>query len=367
MPDSVGKENVMNQQTALIAMSGGVDSSVAAYLMKEQGYDCVGGTMRLHNQGELTFSKVHLCSSPKDIEDAEAIADKLGIPYHVFNFMDDFEEKIIDPFIEAYEAGRTPNPCVRCNKFMKFDRLHQKARDLGLYYLVTGHYAQVEEREGVFFLKKAADPSKDQSYVLYNLTQDQLAHTLFPLGGMSKSQTREIADRAGFINADKPDSMDICFVPDGDYARVIEERTGRTYPEGDFVTPDGELLGRHKGIIHYTIGQRRGLGIASAKPLYVLSIDPLNNRVILGHREDLFSSRVLVERVHWISGEAPSIPFTCKAKIRYRQQEEACRVTPLEDGTVTLDFDRPQRAVTPGQAAVFYDGDYVLGGGTIVQ
>ena len=245
---------------ALIAMSGGVDSSVAAYIMKEEGFDCIGCTMKLYDNADAGVSRDKTCCSLDDVEDARSVAARLDMPYYVFNFSDDFREKIICKFIDSYERGRTPNPCIDCNRYMKFAKLCERARILGCDFIVTGHYARIYKEGEKYVLKKALDETKDQSYVLYNLTQDILAHTRFPLGEMKKSETREIAEKCGFINAKKPDSQDICFVPDGDYARVIELNTGKKYPPGDFVDKNGNVLGRHKGIIHYTIGQRKGLG-----------------------------------------------------------------------------------------------------------
>lgn len=356
----------MQKKRALIAMSGGVDSSVAAYLMKKEGLDCIGATMKLYESDQAGFIRSHTCCSLDDVEDARSVAERLDMPYYVFNFMDGFEQKIIDKFIRSYEAGWTPNPCIDCNRYMKFDQLYERARLLSCDYVVTGHYARIEQEGGRYLLKKARDASKDQSYVLYAMSQEDLAHTRFPLGNLEKTQTRKLAEEAGFINAEKPDSQDICFVPDGDYARVIEERTGRAYLPGDFLSIDGKKLGRHQGIIHYTLGQRRGLGIASDRPLYVQEIRPLDNTVILGHEEDLYSQKVEVADFHWISGTSPREMRKLRAKLRYRQKEEPCQVKVEEDGHVWLIFDEPQRAVTKGQAAVVYDGDVVLGGGTIV-
>ena len=349
---------------ALIAMSGGVDSSVAAYLMTKKGYECTGCTMKLYDTDE-TLKSDHTCCSLSDVEDARAVAIKLSMPYYVFNFKDGFKEKVIDKFIKAYEDGKTPNPCIDCNRYMKFGGLFERAKELGLDVIVTGHYARIEKEGEFFVLKKAIDETKDQSYVLYSLTQEQLAHTLFPLGEMEKSETRHIAEENGFVNADKPDSQDICFVPDGDYAKVIEEQTGKKYEEGDFKNLDGKVLGRHKGIINYTLGQRKGLGISAEKPLYVTKIDVEKNEVILGSNEDLFSDTAYVSDLNWCKGKAPGEKFKCKAKVRYRQKEQPATVYVLEDDLIKIVFDEPQRAITCGQAAVLYDGDIVLGGGTI--
>ena len=346
---------------ALIAMSGGVDSSVAALLMS----DCerVGCTMRLFDKEDDDNERS--CCSLKEVEDARAVCYRLGIPYYVFNFTDDFESKIIGKFIDSYRRGMTPNPCIDCNRYMKFDKLAVRAKELGCDYVVTGHYARVEEENGKYLLKKALDPSKDQSYVLYNLTQDQLAHIRFPLGELTKDEVRRIAEENGFVNAHKPDSQDICFVPDGDYAGFIERRCGKM-SAGDFLTSDGEVLGQHKGIAHYTIGQRKHLGISVGKPIYVVRIDPDNNTVVLGEESELFATVAVVKDFNWISGEAPAEPVRCMAKTRYRHKEQPAVAHVNDDGSVTVVFDEPVRAITPGQSCVLYDGDVVLGGGVIV-
>ena len=351
---------------ALIAMSGGVDSSVAALIMKDKGYDCTGCTMRLYSNEDAGIDKGHTCCSLDDVEDARSVARRLGMPYYVFNFADDFNEKIIEKFIHCYEQGITPNPCIDCNRYMKFDKLFDRAEVLGCDYVVTGHYARIEEpSDGTFQLKKALDLSKDQSYVLYSMTQEQLRKTQFPLGELEKSKVRSIAEANGFVNAAKPDSQDICFVPDGDYARVIRLRTGKHYDEGNYVDINGNVLGRHKGIIHYTIGQRKGLGIALGKPTFVVDIRPETNEVVLGTNDELFGRELNVTDFNWIAGTAPSDSFSCKAKIRYRQEEQPATATILPNGDVHISFDEPQRAITKGQAAVLYDGDTVLGGGVI--
>ena len=351
---------------ALIAMSGGVDSSVAALLMKNKGYECTGCTMRLYGNEDAGIDRVHSCCSLDDVEDARSVAYRLGMPYYVFNFSEDFNERIIDKFVHSYEQGITPNPCIDCNRYMKFDKLFDRAEILGCNFVVTGHYARIEKgADGKLRLMKALDLSKDQSYVLYSMTQEQLSHTQFPLGSLHKIDVRRIAEEHGFVNAAKPDSQDICFVPDGDYARIIELRTGRRYETGNYVGTNGAVLGRHKGIIRYTIGQRKGLGMAFGKPTFVVDIRPDTNEVVLGSNEELFSKELTASDFNWISGEAPTDTFTCKAKIRYRQEEQPASVTVLEDGRVQVSFDEPQRAITPGQAVVLYDGDTVLGGGVI--
>ena len=350
---------------ALISMSGGVDSSLAAKLMKDKGFDCIGCTMKLYHNEDAGIESSRTCCSLDDVEVARSVAYKLGMPFYVFNFTDAFRDTVIRKFIESYENGITPNPCIDCNRYMKFDKLYERAKTLGCDYIVTGHYARIEEQAGKFVLKKALDETKDQSYVLYSMTQDQLVHTMFPIGSMQKTEVRAIAKESGFVNADKPDSQDICFVPNGDYASVIELQTGKESAEGNFVDKQGNNLGRHKGVIHYTIGQRKGLGVSSTEPLYVCNICPKDGNVVLGSNDDLFSREADVSDFNWISGEVPGSEFRCKAKIRYRQPEQWVTVIPTGADTVHIVFDEPQRAITPGQAAVFYDGDTVLGGGTI--
>lgn len=346
-------------------MSGGVDSSLAAKLMKDKGFDCIGCTMKLYHNEDAGIESSRTCCSLDDVEAARSVAYKLGMPFYVFNFTDAFRDTVIRKFIESYENGITPNPCIDCNRYMKFDKLYERAKTLGCDYIVTGHYARIEEENGKFVLKKALDETKDQSYVLYSMTQDQLVHTMFPIGSMQKTEVRAIAKESGFVNADKPDSQDICFVPNGDYASVIELQTGKESAEGNFVDKQGNNLGRHKGVIHYTIGQRKGLGVSSTEPLYVCNICPKDGNVVLGSNDDLFSREADVSDFNWISGEVPGSEFRCKAKIRYRQPEQWVTVIPTGADTVHIVFDEPQRAITPGQAAVFYDGDTVLGGGTI--
>ena len=350
---------------ALIAMSGGVDSSLAAKLMKDKGFDCIGCTMKLYHNEDAGIESSRTCCSLDDVEVARSVAYKLGMPFYVFNFTDAFRDTVIRKFIESYENGITPNPCIDCNRYMKFDKLYERAKTLGCDYIVTGHYARIEEENGKFVLKKALDETKDQSYVLYSMTQDQLVHTMFPIGSMQKTEVRAIAEESGFVNADKPDSQDICFVPNGDYASVIELQTGKRPVEGNFVDKQGNILGRHKGMIHYTIGQRKRLGISHTEPLYVCGICPQDGNVILGSNDDLFSREADISDFNWISGKVFEGEFRCKAKIRYRHPEQWATVLPTGADTVHITFDEPQRAITPGQAAVLYDGDIVLGGGTI--
>lgn len=352
---------------ALIAMSGGVDSSVAACLMKEQGFSCMGVTMKLFQNEDIGLSREHTCCSLEDVEDARSVAYTLDIPYHVFNFSERFRECVIDKFIHAYETGTTPNPCIDCNRYLKFDKLYRRAKELEYDYVVTGHYARIayDGDSGRYLLKKALDETKDQSYVLYTMTQEQLRHTLFPLGEMKKTEVRAIAERHGFINAKKQDSQDICFVTNGRYTDFIQAYTKKTYPEGNFVDGKGDVLGRHKGIIHYTIGQRKGLGISAAAPLYVCDIDGEKNQILLGAEEDLYTQTLIAKEINLISVPFLEKPMRVKAKVRYRQAEQWATVTQLDEDTLEITFDETQRAVTRGQAVVLYDGDIVVGGGTI--
>ena len=353
---------------ALIAMSGGVDSSVAAKLMTQQGYDCVGCTMRLYENDMIGQDLLDTCCSLESTEDARSVTDSIGIPYHIFHYEQLFEKEVIEPFVKEYEAGRTPNPCIECNRCMKFSHLFEKMKQLDCDVVVTGHYAGIDydKASGRYLLKKAADPSKDQSYVLYCMTQEQLAHTRFPLGNYKKDETRRIAEDQGFRNAKKHDSQDICFVPDGDYVSFMERYRGKTYPPGDFIDKDGNVLGRHKGYVHYTIGQRRGLGIAAEHPLYVVDIRPDTNTVVLGKNEDLFSRELIANKINLISVAKIDQPMRVKAKIRYRHKEQDATVVQIDEDTIKVVFDEPQRAITKGQAVVLYDNDVVVGGGTIL-
>lgn len=356
----------MNKK-AMIAMSGGVDSSVAAFLMKKQGYDCMGATMKLFHNEDIGIPGAHSCCSLDDVEDARSVAYALSIPYHVFNFSERFKEDVIERFITAYENGMTPNPCIDCNRYLKFDKLYRRAKELDYGYVVTGHYARIEQdaASGRYLLKKALDSDKDQSYVLYALTQEQLAHTLFPLGGMTKPEVRKIAESQGFINARKHDSQDICFVQHGNYADFIEEYTGKRYPEGNFTDKTGHTLGRHRGVIRYTIGQRKGLGLSFPEPMYVCAVNPADNTVTLGKESELYTQILTAKDINLIALPCIESPLRLKARVRYRQSEQWATVTQTDADTLKVKFDEPQRAITKGQAVVLYDGDTVVGGGTI--
>ena len=355
------------QKTALIAMSGGVDSSIAAYLMRQADFRCMGTTMRLYRNEDLGACNFRTCCSEKDIEDASEVAFQLDIPYEVLDFTLDFQEKIIGKFVRTYEAGGTPNPCIDCNRFMKFDKLLDFAEQHGLYYVVTGHYARIEQDEqtGRWLLKKGVDAGKDQSYVLYTMTQRQLAHTKFPLGDRNKPEIRELAEQLSFCNARKHDSQDICFVPDHDYASFIEEESDTKCMPGNFILEDGEVVGKHKGITHYTIGQRKGLGVTFGKPMFVKEIKADTNEIVLCENDALFTKEVIVENVNYMAVESINEPVRLVGKIRYSHKGAPCVVEAIDQNTIKCTFDEPQRAVTPGQAAVFYMDDYVYCGGVI--
>ena len=351
----------------LVGMSGGVDSAVSAWLLKEQGYEPVGANCRFFDN-EDAFIKEKTCCSLEDALDARSVADKLGIPFHVFNFKADFRSKVIEKFVDTYVSGGTPNPCIDCNRYLKFGRLLSRALELGMDYVATGHYV-IKEYDGCsgrYLLKKGADRAKDQSYVLFCLTQFQLEHSLFPLGEYHKSEIRKIAEEHGFVNAKKHDSQDICFVPDGDYAQFIEKTLGRLFPHGDFVDTAGHRLGEHKGIIRYTIGQRRGLGLALPAPLYVKSKDVESNSVILSPESELFSKRLEAADINLIPFDSINGSIRVRAKVRYKQPEQWASVTQIGEDRLLIEFDEPQRAIAKGQAVVLYDGEYVVGGGTIL-
>ncbi len=336
---------------AMIGMSGGVDSSVAAFLVQQAGFETVGATMELY------------CVDPAD---AQNVASRLGMPFHVFDFSREFRQQVMDHFAQSYRDGLTPNPCIQCNRHLKFGLFLEQARALGCDYIATGHYARIKRLDnGRFCLQKAVDEAKDQTYFLYTLTQEQLAHTLFPLGELTKAQAREIAENQGFVNAKKRDSQDICFVPDGDYVAFLEEYTGEKGIPGNFLDENGKVVGTHQGAIAYTLGQRKGLGLAMGAPVYVCAKDMAANTVTVGPNEALFRRELIARDLNWMAFDGITQPLRCKAKARSRMAEQAATVFPLADGKVRVVFDEPQRALTPGQAIVFYDGDLVLGGGTI--
>lgn len=396
------------KKRVLVAMSGGVDSSVAAVLLQEAGYECVGVTMRLY-ENELVAHSGHTCCSLDDVEDARHVAHTLGMEYYVFDFSPEFEEKVIQKFVRYYERGWTPNPCIDCNRYLKFDHLPKRARELDCEAVATGHYARVVEENGVYRLKRGVDHHKDQSYALYSFDSETLAHTLLPVGVYEKQRVREIAEAHGLINARKHDSQDICFVPDGDYVSFLSRYTGQTYSDGDLVDSEGNVLGKHHGAVGYTIGQRRGLGIAAKEPLYVIDKDMATNRVCIGTQTQLMADSLLAADWNWI-GEVPREPIRATVKIRYNAKDQPAVLRILspdeiknlgekdasgsishmgrgnestsgeEDASfgsavgetdfgsvVAVTFDDPQRAIAPGQAAVAYQGDTVLGGGTIVR
>lgn len=349
----------------LVGMSGGVDSSAAALLLQQQGYEVCGCTLRLHLDEPGFPPKPGGCCSYLDVQDARRVCYALGITHMVFNCTDLFGEKVVADFCAAYAAGRTPNPCIRCNRYLKFGAMLRRAQELGFDYIATGHYALVgqDPQSGRWQLRQSPS-AKDQSYVLYSLTQEQLAHTLLPLGPLTKAQVRALAERAGLPVAHKPDSQDICFVPDNDYAGFLSRRGVAATP-GDFVDQAGRVLGRHLGLIHYTVGQRKGLGIALGQPMYVLRLDPAKNQVVLGPEGSQLQSRICVQEMNWVSMPQPQAPLRVQVKIRYQARPAAALATPQADGSVRLHFDAPQRAPAPGQAAVLYSGDLLLGGGTI--
>ena len=347
--------NPQKNNSVLIAMSGGIDSSVAAFLMKEQGYNCAGMTLKL-------FGDFY------DTDDAKNIAGILGMPFYLFDFEDSFSKEVIDRFAEAYIKGHTPNPCIDCNRFIKFKQLFEKSKELDYYFIATGHYANVEYDgiSGRYLLKKAADIKKDQSYVLYSMTQERLKHIKFPLGNLTKPEVREIAEKQGFSNAKKKESQDICFVRDGDYAGFIEKYTGRIFPEGDFIDMSGNVLGRHKGIIRYTTGQKRGLGISLGEPMYVYDKNAENNTVTLCRDEELYAKSLTARDINLIPFDKINGKIKIKAKVRYNQTEQPAVAEQTGEDELYIEFENPQRAITKGQSVVLYDGDITVGGGTIV-
>lgn len=354
---------------ALIGMSGGVDSSVAALLMKQAGYACIGATMRLY-AGEVTSSDgTKTCCGLDDVEDARSVARRLGIPHYVFNFSEEFDRKVIGNFVDTYISGSTPNPCIQCNRHLKFGTLLHRARELGCDCVVSGHYARVEQDPdtGRWLLMRAADRAKDQTYFLACLTQEQLSSIRFPLGGLTRPEVRQLAEENGFLNARKHDSQDICFVPDGDYAAFLAEYTGQEFPAGDYLDLEGKIVGRHQGTVRYTIGQRKGLGIALGAPVYVCKKDVQANTVTVGPNEALFSPALRANDWFWFPFEELTQPMRVTAKIRHSQYDQPAAVIPEPNGFARVEFDTPQRAISPGQSVVLYDGDVVVGGGTITE
>lgn len=357
------------EKRAVVAMSGGVDSSVAALLARQAGFETIGVTLRLYDNEDIGIPREKTCCSLDDVNDARAVASRLGMPFYVFNFKESFHKEVIGRFVSSYERGETPNPCIECNRYVKIGKLVERAQEIGFPYVATGHYARVEwdEDMGRWLLKKGLDPDKDQSYMLYSLTQKQLSRLLLPLGGLSKNEVRQMAEEHGFLNARKRDSQDICFVPQGDYAGFIQRYAGKTFPPGPFVGFRGEVYGEHKGIIRYTVGQRKGLGLSFPQPMYVCGLDAKQNRVLLGKQEQLFSKTLIAHDINLISVKDIGSPMKVKAKVRYRQAEQPAAVVQTGPDTLRVEFDFPQRAVTKGQAVVLYQDDIVVGGGTISE
>lgn len=346
-------------------MSGGVDSSVAAYLLKEQGYDVIGVTMQIWQEDKEYEEREGGCCSLSAVDDARRVANKIGIPFYVLNFRDSFKRNVIDYFIDEYMEGRTPNPCIACNKYLKFDELLKKAQGIGADYVATGHYAKIEEHNGRYVLVKSDDDKKDQTYALYNLTQYQLAHTLMPCGNYTKDRIREIAKEIGLDVHNKKDSEEICFIPDNNHGKYISNAMPGKVKEGNFVDKEGNILGKHKGIVYYTIGQRKGLGLAMGRPVFVTDINPMTNEVVVGPEEDIFKTDLVCKDVNLIAFDSLDGPLELKAKIRYSAKPAEATISPLEDGKVKVSFKEKQRAITKGQSVVFYLNDLVVGGGII--
>lgn len=360
---------MLDKNRVVIGMSGGVDSAVAAYVLKEQGYEVIGITMKLWEEDEENYAEDYGgCCSLSSVEDARLVCEKLEIPFYVMNYNEQFMETVVDNFLEEYLSGQTPSPCIRCNKFIKFDELLKTAHNLGAYYVATGHYGVVGYNDSLdrYTISKSAEKKKDQTYMMYSLSQEQIKHTLMPLGDFkTKEAVRVIAEREDLIVARKKDSQELCFVIDDDYARFVKEHTLKPIPKGKFVDKQGNVLGDHKGIIYYTIGQRKGLGLTFGKPMYVVEIRPNTNEVVLGDNIDVFKSELFAKEVNFITRDTLTEPMRCQGKVRYSSKTSPCTVHALKNNRIKVIFDEPQRAVTPGQAVVFYDDDLLVGGGVI--